>query len=82
MLRVSYPVHQLTIVQRIPHLQPTVLLVIIAQETTLTPVTARMQVSTCIFLCRLLITFANFLDTYQDRQNDSHDLDPNCLTLR
>ena len=31
--------------------------------------------------CRLLITFANSLDSDQARQNVGPDLDPNCLTL-
>ena len=31
--------------------------------------------------CRLLITFANSLDTDQARQNVGPDLDPNCLML-
>ena len=30
-------------------------------------------------ICRLLITFANSLDQYQDQQNVGPDLDPNCL---
>ena len=35
-----------------------------------------------VFLAsQLLITFANSLDPYQDRQNVSPDLDPNSLTL-
>ena len=32
--------------------------------------------------CHLLITFANSLDTDQDRQNVGCDLDQNCLALR
>ena len=32
--------------------------------------------------CRLLITFANNLDSDQARQNVGPDLDPNCLALR
>ena len=34
-----------------------------------------------IYLCHLLITFANSLDPDQARQNVGPDLDPNCLTL-
>ena len=33
------------------------------------------------YFYRLLITFANSLDSDQDRQNVGPDLDPNCLTL-
>ena len=32
------------------------------------------------YWCRLLITFANSLDSDQDRQNVGPDLDLNCLT--
>ena len=31
--------------------------------------------------CRLMITFANRLDTYKAKQNVGPDLGPNCLTL-
>ena len=31
--------------------------------------------------CRLLIAFANSLNSDQALQNAEHDLDPNCLTL-
>ena len=31
--------------------------------------------------CHLLITFANSLDSDQDRQNLGPDLNPNCLSL-
>ena len=31
--------------------------------------------------CRLLMTFANSLDSDQARQNVGPELDPNCLTL-
>ena len=34
-----------------------------------------------VFLCRLLISFANSLDPDQARQNDGPGLDPNCLTI-
>ena len=34
-----------------------------------------------LYLCCLLITFANNLDPDQARQNFSPDLDPICLTL-
>ena len=34
-----------------------------------------------VYLCRLLIIFANSLDPDQDQQNVGPDLDPNCLTL-
>ena len=34
-----------------------------------------------IYKCRLLIDFANSLDTDQARQNIGPDRDPNCLTL-
>ena len=36
---------------------------------------------TFVFLCYLLISFANTLDPDQARQNVGPDLDPNCLTL-
>ena len=36
--------------------------------------------ASCDF-CRLLITFANSLNSDQDRQNVGPDLDPNRLTL-
>ena len=32
--------------------------------------------------CYLLISFANSSDPDQDRQNDGHDLDPNCQLQR
>ena len=34
----------------------------------------------CDIFCRLLITFANSLDSDQDRQKVWSDLDSNCLT--
>ena len=36
------------------------------------------HVNSFVYLCRLLITFANSLDPDQARQNAGHDLDPNC----
>ena len=40
-----------------------------------------LQNLTLLLWCRLLITFANSLDTDQAQQNIGPDLDPNCLTL-
>ena len=36
-------------------------------------------ISNLMETCRLLITFANSLDSDQDQQNVGSDLDPNCL---